>query len=130
MNWKVESDEIEKRKMLALQQGGDDAISKQHSRNRLTIRERIDHLIDPSSFEEIGPAAGAPIQNEKGDLEGFEPANFILGFAKVNGRRVVIGGEDFTMKGGSPSPAGLRKSVYTEELAVESPGGDLISGCM
>ena len=119
MNWKVESDEIEKRKMLALQQGGDDAISKQHSRNRLTIRERIDHLIDPSSFEEIGPAAGAPIYNEKGDLEGFEPANFILGFAKVDGRRVVIGGEDFTMKGGSPSPAGLRKSVYTEELAIQ-----------
>jgi len=37
----------------------------------------------------------------------------------VNGRRVVVGGEDFTMKGGSPSAAGLRKSVYTEDLALQ-----------
>ena len=32
---------------------------------------------------------------------------------------IVIGGEDFTMKGGSPNPSGLRKSVYTEELALK-----------
>ena len=46
------------------------------------------------------------------------PANFILGFAKINKRQVIIGGEDFTVRGGSPNPAGLRKSVYTEELAI------------
>ena len=38
---------------------------------------------------------------------------------KINKRKVIIGGEDFTLKGGSPNPAGLRKSIYTEELALQ-----------
>jgi acetyl-CoA carboxylase carboxyltransferase component len=49
----------------------------------------------------------------------LDPANFVLGFGKVGGRRIVVGGEDFTLRGGSPSAAGLRKSVYAEELAVQ-----------
>ena len=43
----------------------------------------------------------------------------MLGFGKINKRQVIIGGEDFTLKGGSPNPAGLRKSIYTEELALK-----------
>jgi acetyl-CoA carboxylase carboxyltransferase component len=119
MNWKKETDEIARRRELALEQGGADAIAKHHSKGRLTIRERIEKLLDPGSFEEVGPSAGAANHDENGELIGFDPANFVLGFGKVEGRRIVIGGEDFTMKGGSPSPSGLRKSVYAEELAVQ-----------
>ncbi len=43
----------------------------------------------------------------------------MLGFGKIDGRTCVVGGEDFTLKGGSPTEAGLRKSVYTETLAVQ-----------
>ena len=53
----------------------------------------------------------------KGGSSDFSPANFVLGFGTVDGRRCVIGGEDFTLRGGSPNEAGLRKSVYAEELA-------------
>ena len=119
MSWKPEVDEIKKRRELALAQGGSDAVAKQHSQNRLTIRERVDQLLDEWSFEELGPVAGTPVFNEAGDLVSYDPANFILGFGKVGGRRVIVGGEDFTMRGGSPSPAGLRKSVYAEDLAVQ-----------
>ena len=119
MSWKKETDEITERRQLARQQGGSEAIAKHHGRGRLTVRERIDKLLDRQSFEEVGPAAGAASYDEEGKLCKFDPANFVLGFGKVDGRRVVIGGEDFTMKGGSPSPAGLRKSVYAEELAVQ-----------
>jgi acetyl-CoA carboxylase carboxyltransferase component len=119
MNWKIETDEIARRRKLALKQGGADAIAKHHSKGRLTIRERIEKLLDPGSFEEVGPSAGAAHHAESGELIGFDPANFVLGFGKIEGRRIVIGGEDFTMKGGSPSLAGLRKSVYAEELAVQ-----------
>ena len=38
------------------------------------------------------------------------------GTGLVNNRRVVVGGEDFSIKGGSPTTAGYRKSVYTETL--------------
>ena len=119
MSWKPEVDEIKQRRALALGQGGPEAVAKQHSQNRLTIRERVDQLLDPGSFEELGPVAGTPVYNEAGELVSYDPANFILGFGKVNGRRVIVGGEDFTMRGGSPSPAGLRKSVYAEDLAVQ-----------
>lgn len=119
MNWKIETDEIARRRTLALEQGGADAVAKQHGKGKLTIRERISKLLDPSSFEEVGPTAGTGIHNKNGELIGFDPANFILGFGKVEGRRIVVGGEDFTMRGGSPSPAGLRKSVYAEKLALQ-----------
>ena len=85
MNWKTETDEITRRKELALEQGGPEAIAKHHGKGRLTIRERIDKLLDPDSFEEVGPAAGAANLDENGELESFDPANFVLGFGKVDG---------------------------------------------
>ena len=119
MSWENEIQEIAKRKRLALLQGGESATEKQHLQGRLTVRERISQLVDPDSFEEIGPGAGSASRDESGELTNFEPANFIVGFGKVDGRRIVIGGEDFTMKGGSPSAAGLRKSIYAEDLALQ-----------
>jgi len=49
----------------------------------------------------------------------YAPANYVVGFGKIDQRRIVVGGEDFTLKGGSPNAAGLRKSVYAEHLAVQ-----------
>jgi acetyl-CoA carboxylase carboxyltransferase component len=118
MSWQDDIDEIHKRRELAKQQGGPEAVEKHHQKGRLTIRERIDGLVDGDSFDEVGAGAGVPDYDENGKLVDFQPANFILGFGKLNGRKVIIGGEDFTVKGGSPNPAGLRKSVYTEELAL------------
>jgi len=118
MNWKKETKEIEKRKLLAKQQGGKDAINLQHAKGRLTLRERIEKLVDKESFQEQGEIAGGSETNEDGEIQSLTPANFILGFAKIDGRRVVVGGEDFTVSGGSPNSAGLRKSIYTEELAL------------
>ena len=118
MNWKKETKEIEKRKLLARQQGGKDAVDLQHAKGRLTLRERIEKLVDQNSFQEQGEIAGGSETNEAGEIQSLTPANFILGFAKIDGRQVVVGGEDFTVSGGSPNSAGLRKSVYTEELAL------------
>ena len=119
MNWKKETVEIRKRRKLAKDQGGQEAIKLQHEKGRLTLRERIDLLLDKDTFQEQGEIAGGSEVNEEGKLESVTPANFILGFGKINDKQVVIGGEDFTVKGGSPNAAGLRKSVYTEELALK-----------
>ncbi|MEM9739784.1 MAG: carboxyl transferase domain-containing protein [Pseudomonadota bacterium] len=119
MSWKPEIEEIRRRRELAKGQGGEAGIARQHEKGRLTIRERIDALVDAGSFDEIGQGAGAAERGANGELLDFTPANFVLGFAQIEGRRVVVGGEDFTLKGGSPSPAGLRKSVYTEDLALQ-----------
>lgn len=119
MSWERETDKIMRRRKLALRQGGEEAVQRQHDKGRLTIRERITRLTDVGSFKELGQGAGVPHFDDDGNLIDFEPGNYVLGFAKLNGRRIAVGGEDFTLKGGSPNPAGLRKSVYAEELALQ-----------
>ncbi len=119
MSWEKDIKEIKKREKLSLKQGGEEAINKQHAKGRKTLRERIDFILDKDSFDEIGKISGSANLNDSGELEEFTPANFLLGFGKINKRDIIIGGEDFTLKGGSPNPAGLRKSIYTEELALK-----------
>ena len=119
MTWKPEVDEIEARREQARSMGGPEAVARQHERGRLTVRERIDALIDAGTLEEQGPIAGESERDEDGRVVAFHPANYLLALAEVDGRPIVVGGEDFTQRGGSPSPAGLRRSVYAETLAIE-----------
>jgi acetyl-CoA carboxylase carboxyltransferase component len=119
VTWKPEVDGIESRRREALEMGGADAVEKQHEKGRLTVRERIERFVDAGSFYEQGPIAGHSERDEAGRLVRFTGANYVLGLARVDGRPCVVGGEDFTQRGGSPTPAGLRKSVYAETLAVQ-----------
>ncbi|WP_158966638.1 acyl-CoA carboxylase subunit beta [Chachezhania sediminis] len=120
MSWREEADRIRARREAATAQGGPEGVEKQHQKGRLTIRERIDAVLDPGSFDEVGRTAGDAEVGANEELLSFDPANFVLGFGTVGGRPVVVGGEDFTLRGGSPTLAGLRKSVYAESLALES----------
>lgn len=117
MSWKPEVDEIHKRRELAKNLGGSEAVERQHSYGKLSVRERVDQLADNASFREEGPIAGFADVDDQGKTIDFTPANYVLGTIEIAGRRCVVGGEDFTQRGGSPSAAGLRKSVYAEELA-------------
>jgi methylmalonyl-CoA decarboxylase subunit alpha len=119
MSWGKQLDEIEARRRAAKLQGGAVAVERQHARGRLTIRERVEALLDPGSFREIGPIAGFGERNDAGALTDFTPANFVLGFGKIDTRPCIAGGEDFTIAAGSPNVGGLRKSIYTEELACQ-----------
>ncbi|MGH0033153.1 MAG: acyl-CoA carboxylase subunit beta [Myxococcota bacterium] len=119
MSWKDEVEGIEARRRLARELGGAESVAKQHELGRLTVRERIDALLDEGSFREQGPIAGHSETDAEGNLTKFTPANYVLGIGRVDGRPVATGGEDFTQRGGSPTPAGLRKSVYAEDLAVQ-----------
>ena len=119
MSWENEVKELQRRRYLAQQQGGEAGIAKQHARGRMTIRERIDVLLDEGSFREHGRATASPVYDDNDELVEYAPANYVVGFGAIGGRRVTVGGEDFTLKGGSPNAAGLRKSVYAEHLAVQ-----------
>ena len=138
MNWESELDGIRERRTRGTAHGGDAAVDKQHERGKLTVRERIDALLDPESFREYGRMAGGVTLDDNGGIADMTPANYVVGYGRINGRAVAIGGEDFTVKGGSPNAAGLRKSVYAEHLAVtqkiplvrllEGGGGSVGSG--
>ena len=119
MSWQDHVDKLRRRRDLARAQGGAEGIAKQHAGGKLTVRERIDRLLDAGSFREHAPIAGGAVLDDDGDVESFTPANYVVGFGTIDERRVVVGGEDFTLKGGSPNASGLRKSVYAEHLAVK-----------
>src|SRR4030042_697533 len=100
MVWQPEIEELEQRRHLAEQMGGAEGIARQHARGKLTVRERIAVLADPGSFQEIGSLAGsATYDGEK--LVAFTPANSVIGICTLDGRRVVVSGGDFTVRGGA-----------------------------
>ena len=104
MSWQQEVDEIRRREALAKEMGGEERIRRQHDNGRLTVRERISTLVDENSFHEIGALAGRASYDENGSLQTFTPSNFVLGTAELDGRKVVIGGDDFTVRGGAVTP--------------------------
>ena len=119
MSWQDEIDELHRRQELARKMGGEERIQRQHDNGRLTVRERIDALVDPNSFHEIGALAGKASYGADGKLQDFTPSNFVLGTADLNGRRVVIGGDDFTVRGGAADAKVGDKSGYGERYALE-----------
>ena len=119
MGWSREIEDIHAKRRAALEQGGAEAVARQHAQGRLTVRERIEGLVDPGSFREHGRGSGGAERGTDGALKSFTPGNFIVGMGRIEGRPAVVGGEDFTVRGGSPNAAGLRKSVYIEDLALQ-----------
>jgi acetyl-CoA carboxylase carboxyltransferase component len=109
MSWRAEVDDIRRRREIARAMGGPERVARQHDMGRLTIRERIDGLVDPGSFLEIGQLTGTACY-ENSVLTSFVPLPYVAGLATVNGRDVVVAGEDFTVRGGSGSgPTGRNK---------------------
>ncbi len=119
MTWEPELDELKRREALAEQLGGPERVRRQHDGGRLTIRERIDKLVDPGSFHEIGKIAGKAGYDERNDLVSFTPSNFVFGRAAIDGRPVVVGGDDFTVRGGSADATLKDKHLSCERMANE-----------
>ncbi|MEQ8499634.1 MAG: carboxyl transferase domain-containing protein, partial [Sneathiellaceae bacterium] len=98
MGWKAAIEELRLREQQAQEMGGADKVKRQHDNGKLTVRERIDALLDPDSFHEIGALAGKADYDAEGRLLQFRPANFVMGRGRIGGRRVVVGGDDFTVR--------------------------------
>ena len=86
MSWQPEVDEIKRRIELAKQMGGEANVARQHANGRLTVRERIERLLDPESFHETGALAGKAAYIN-GELIEFLPANFVFGTGRVDERQ-------------------------------------------
>ena len=119
MSWQKEIDELRHRESLAEEMGGPEKVERQKSRGKLTVRERVLAIIDPGSFHEIGKIAGKAQYDDDGRLTEFTAANFIFGRARVDGRPVVVTGDDFTVRGGAADAAIHGKMIGAERLANE-----------
>jgi acetyl-CoA carboxylase carboxyltransferase component len=117
VTWQPELDEVRRRRELAERMGGPDKVGRQHEAGRLTVRERLTALLDDGSFHEIGTLAGMTVYDSGGELADFTPANFVTGTGRIEGRKVVVGGDDFTIRGGAADAAIAGKQIYAEQLA-------------
>jgi len=116
-DWTAELDELDARLVFAVAMGGPEAVDKQHAAGRLTIRERLDRLGDPGSFEEVGRLAGRAIRGEDGTLESVKPSGYLYGSLDVDGRPVVVTGYDYTIRGGAIEGGLLDKRPIAERMA-------------
>jgi acetyl-CoA carboxylase carboxyltransferase component len=118
--WEPELAELRARLALAKELGGPERVARQHAGGRMTVRERIDRMLDPGSFHEIGGIAGkAEYTPDKRTITGFTPANCVFGRGTVDGRPVVIAGDDFTLRGGSADASIKAKPKMSEDLAAQ-----------
>ncbi|HKA94391.1 MAG TPA: carboxyl transferase domain-containing protein [Acidimicrobiia bacterium] len=118
MTWDPELEELRRRTELAAAMGGEEKVARQHDAGKLTVRERIDALVDPGSFHEVGALTGRA-EYDDGQLASFTPTNFVMGRARIDGRPVVIGGDDFTVRGGAADASIFQKQVHAEQMANE-----------
>jgi acetyl-CoA carboxylase carboxyltransferase component len=120
MSWQPEVDEIAQRHAWAKQMGGVEGVARQSARNRQTIRARIDALVDPGTFREVGKLAGTGTYVD-GKPVAVTPGFYVMGIAKIDGRDVALGGEDFTVRGGTGSTSRRKggQGGYVEDLAHE-----------
>ncbi|MFN3230666.1 MAG: acyl-CoA carboxylase subunit beta [Alphaproteobacteria bacterium] len=119
MSWEKDVEELRHREALAKKMGGDEKVAKQKGRGKLTVRERIDKLVDPDSFREVGALAGKATYDDDGNLTDFTPANSVSGRGKIDGRTVIIQGDDFTVRGGAADASIREKQIVTERMANE-----------
>src|ERR1700728_2291425 len=119
VGWEPELAELRQRIALAKQLGGPERVERQHKGGRLTVRERIDRMLDPHSFHEIGAIAGkASYDPDQKTITAFTPGNCVFGRGMVDGRPVVIAGDDFTLRGGSADASIKGKPKMSEEMAA------------
>jgi 3-methylcrotonyl-CoA carboxylase beta subunit len=97
--------------------GGPKAIESQHHKGRRTARERIQMLVDPGSFYELGIYAAYRMYEEWGGAPG---AGVITGLARIETRLVMIIANDATVKAGSFFPMTAKKVIRAQNIAIEN----------
>ncbi len=102
------------------QGGGPQAIERQHAKGKLTARERIDRLLDPGSFQELDPYITHRHSSFGLDEKRCPGDAVVVGFGRIEGRKVAVAAQDFTVIGGSFSEAQAQKVCKVLDLAIGS----------
>ncbi|MEM7422368.1 MAG: carboxyl transferase domain-containing protein [Pseudomonadota bacterium] len=118
-SWEPEIAELRRRQALGKAMGGPEKLERQRRNDRLNVRERIERLLDPGSFDEVGVLGGRAEYGADGAMESFLPANYVFGRGLIDGRPVVVGGDDFTVRGGANDASIREKNEQAEAMAGE-----------
>jgi len=117
VGWEPELEELARRTELARRMGGAEKVERHHAQGKLTVRERIDALLDERTFHEVGALTGRATYDDAGGLVDVMPANFVMGRGRIDDRPVVVGGDDFTVRGGAADASIFQKQVHAERMA-------------
>ena len=107
--------ELERRRETALAMGGPERVARHHASGRLTVRERIDGLLDEGSFYELGLLAEPELRHER-PIPGD---GCVTGFGRIDGRRVCLIAIDATTLAGTTAPISMRKQGRIAEFAAK-----------
>src|ERR671915_433262 len=118
-------EELGKLKEAALHAGSPAAIERQHARGKLTVRERLEKLLDPGSFVELDMLArhrahGFGIENTRPLTDGV-----VTGWGTIDGRKIFVFAQDFTLFGGALGEVYAEKIHKVMDLA-QSVGAPVI----
>jgi acetyl-CoA carboxylase carboxyltransferase component len=115
MNERLE--ELAKRKEEALQPGSDRSVERQHGKGKMLARERIDHLLDPESFHELDMLA-----RHRAFTSGIDERPYtdgvVTGWGTIDGRKVFVFSQDFTVFGGALGEVFAEKIHKLMDLAL------------
>jgi propionyl-CoA carboxylase beta chain len=100
--------------------GGEKRIATQHSKGKLTARERLDLLLDPGTFNELEPFITAPDDEMGLATEKFPGDGVVTGYGQIDGRTVYVYSQDFTVYGGTLSMMQSHKICRVMDLAVRN----------
>ena len=115
--------ELEQKREKFLQMGGPEKIRRQHKKGWLTARERIDRLLDPGSFMEMGLFAHS---DYPGMADKTPADSLICGYGLIKGRRVAVIANDFTVLASTNSKVNLKKLVTFKKQVKEKTKVPLI----
>lgn len=110
------------RKIAATPDPNSRGYVRQKQAGKLWVRERIDALLDPGTFAEIGSISGTVTWKKTAPMRempvSFVPSNNVQGAGLLRGRKVLLTADDFSIRSGHADGASSDKTVYVEKLAV------------
>ena len=110
-------EELERRRDAAFHAGSVAAVERQHSRGKMTARERLDYLLDAGSFQELDMLAKSRSQWTPEDKQAYTDG-VVTGFGMVDGRKVCVFSQDFTVNGGTLGEVSGEKIHKVIDLAI------------
>ena len=116
----MQNTELKRREALAALGGGQDRIQKQHQAGKLTARERIELLLDSGSFVEMDKFVTHRCTDFGMENQKFYGDGVVTGYGTIQGRKVAVFSQDFTVFGGSLSSAHASKICKVMDLALKS----------
>ena len=107
-DWQETLDDLDRRRQHSRGMGGPERLDKHRGKGKLDARARVERLLDPGTFREIGTLVGGDVAADA----------IVTGSGLVHGKPVLVGAEDFTTLAGTIGPGGNSKRYRIAELAV------------